>query len=370
MVSKNYLENKCVIIAGGGTGGHLFPALAIGEKLTEIGADVFYFGSKFGIEARILKEKNLPHLLLNIRGIQRGLDFSSIRKNLLLPFRFLYSMVRAYKKFKQSKPSIVIGTGGYSSGIPLYCAKFLNIPIVLHEQNSYPGITTRIFAKKAEVVCIANEKAIQYLDTDNYKITGNPIRASIKKINQLDARKKMNLTDDKFTIFFFGGSQGSKPINDYLIENYQAFLKLNCQIIWQSGKHSYDKILKKVNHPDVHIKSFINQMDLAYSAASLVVCRSGAISIAELTAFGKAMILIPFPQAAGNHQEYNARALEEKKAAIVVLQKDLNSGILQEKVKDLIHNGEKIIELESNSKQNEIQDSTEKIVNHILEVAA
>ncbi|MAJ44775.1 MAG: undecaprenyldiphospho-muramoylpentapeptide beta-N-acetylglucosaminyltransferase [Candidatus Marinimicrobia bacterium] len=370
MDSKKHLNNKGIIIAGGGTGGHLFPALTIGAKLSEVGADVFYMGSKFGIEASLFKNKNLSYLLLNIRGIQRGLDLKSIGKNFLFPYRFIYSMLKAFMKIKRFKPSIVIGTGGYSSAIPLFCAKFLKIPIILHEQNSYPGITTRFFAKNAKVVCVANEKTKNYIESRNIKITGNPIRSSIRKINQSEAQNKMNLGTDKFTIFFFGGSQGSKPINDFLVRNYKFFLKLGCQLIWQCGQNSYEKIIKQVNHPDVHIKSFINQMDIAYSAASLVVCRSGAISIAELTAFGKAMILIPFPQAAGNHQEYNARVLEEKKAAIVILQKELNKGILQKTVKELVNSKNKIIEYEIQAKKNEIKNSTEKILKQIIEVAA
>ena len=368
MVSNNNFKNKSIIIAGGGTGGHLFPALAIGEKLTEFGANVFYFGSKFGIESNILKNKKLPHLLLNIRGIQRGLDLKSIGKNLLFPFRFIYSTIIALVRIRKTKPSIVIGTGGYSSGIPLYCAKFLGIPYFLHEQNSYPGFTTRLFAKNAQLVFMGNQKAKDYLNIENYKITGNPIRYTINKMNQLDARKKLNLLENKFTIFFFGGSQGSMPINEYLISNYKSYIKLGCQLIWQCGENSYNRIVEKVEDPQVHIKSFINQMEVAYSAASLVICRSGAISLSELTAFGKAMILIPFPHAAGNHQEYNARALEEKNAAIIVLQKDLNSGILEEKVKNLIDNNDEIKKLEKYSKANSILNSTDNIVNQIMKI--
>ena len=149
--TKTILKNKCILIAGGGTGGHLFPALAIGEKLSEFGVNVIYLGSNYGIESKILKQMELNHFLLNIRGLQRGLDLKSIGKNLLLPFRIVTSIILAIKKIKQTNPVLVIGTGGYSAGIPLFCANLLKIPTLLHEQNSFPGITTRYFSKKAKV---------------------------------------------------------------------------------------------------------------------------------------------------------------------------------------------------------------------------
>lgn len=370
MDTKSILKNKCVLIAGGGTGGHLFPAMAIGEKLSEIGANVIYFGSKYGIESTILKQKDLNHFLLNIRGIQRGLDFKSIGKNLLLPFRLVVSIILALKKINQAKPVLIIGTGGYSAGIPLFCANLLNIPTLLHEQNSFPGITTRYFSKKAKIVCIANEDSKKYIKSNRIEFTGNPIRENIKKMDVRNSRKKMNLGEEKFTIFFMGGSQGSKPINDHLLNNYKYYINQNCQIIWQCGKHSFDKINSIIQHPDIHLKEFINEMDLAYSSASLVVCRSGAISLAELTVCEKAMVLIPFPQAAGNHQVHNAISLEKEKAAKVVLQKKLKDGILEEVVMDLKNNPEKIIEMEKHSKECAVTNSTDKIINHILEIAA
>ena len=358
------------IIAGGGTGGHLFPALAIGEKLAKMGANVTYFGSKFGIESAILKQKKVNHFLLNIRGIQRGFDLKSIGKNLLFPFRFCFSILYALYIIKRTNPKIIIGTGGYSSGIPLFCAKILRIPMLLHEQNSFPGITTRFFAKKAKVVCIASEESKKYIKSSKLEFTGNPIRGNIKKLDAKIARKKMKLNEDKFTLFFMGGSQGSKPINEHLFENYKNYIDQNCQIIWQCGKLSYNNLNKSIQHPDIHIIDFIDEMDVAYSSASLVVCRSGAISLAELTACGKAMILIPFPQAAGNHQVFNAKELETKNAAKVVLQNELQHGKLEEIVMDLKNNPKKIIELENNSKACAIENATEQIINQIIGIAA
>ena len=368
--TKTILKNKCILIAGGGTGGHLFPALAIGEKLSEFGVNVIYFGSKYGIESKILKQMELNHFLLNIRGIQRGLDLKSIGKNLLLPFRIVTSIILAIKKIKQTNPVLVIGTGGYSAGIPLFCANLLKIPTLLHEQNSFPGITTRYFSKKAKVVCIANEDSKKSIKSNRIEFTGNPIRSDIKKIDTRVSRKEMNLDEEKFTIFFMGGSQGSMPINDHLLKNYNNYIDQNCQIIWQCGKHSFEKINSIIQHPDIHLKEFINKMDLAYSSASLVVCRSGAISLAELTACEKAMVLIPFPQAAGNHQFHNAKSLEKEKAAKVVLQNELKKGTLEKVVLDLKNNPEKIIEMEKQSKDCAILNSTDKILNHILEIAA
>lgn len=370
MDSKLILNNKNIIIAGGGTGGHLFPAMAIGDKLEEYGANIIYFGSKYGIESTIHKEKQKKHYLLNIRGIQRGFDLKSIGKNILFPFRFCSSLIYTLKKINKSKPIIIIGTGGYSSGIPLFCARILRIPILLHEQNSFPGITTRYFSKKAKTVCIANKDSKKYINSDNIKFTGNPIRKSINKIDVNISRKKMKLDGNKFTLFFMGGSQGSKPINEHLMLHYKFYLEQNCQIIWQCGNNSYEKINAVIQHPDIHLKSFINKIDLAYSSASIVICRSGAISLAELTACGKAMILIPFPQAAGNHQEHNAFSLEKQNAAKVVLQSKLKSGLLEKIIMELKNNPEKIIELERCSARNAVLNATDKIVIHIMELAA
>jgi UDP-N-acetylglucosamine--N-acetylmuramyl-(pentapeptide) pyrophosphoryl-undecaprenol N-acetylglucosamine transferase len=369
MVFKSIIENECIIIAGGGTGGHLFPAMAIGEKLSLMGANVLYFGSKFGIESDIFKNKKLDYKLLNIRGIQRGLDFRSIGKNILFPFRFIMSFIVAITIIKKRKPRVVVGTGGYSSGIPLLCASILNIPTLIHEQNSYPGITTRYFSKKATKVCISYENSKKFIDSNNIILTGNPIRSSIKKIDRSIALNKMNLEQNKFTIFFMGGSQGSKPINDYLIKNYKKYLDADCQILWQCGKHSFNELKGKITHPNIHLIAFIDDMEIAYSSASLVICRSGAISISELTACGKAMILIPFPHSAGNHQLHNAQALKAKNSSIVVLQENLPTGELENIVIDLKNKPSKLLNLEENSLKLAKLNATDEIITHILEIA-
>jgi len=370
MAFKSIIKNECILIAGGGTGGHLFPAMAIGEKLSLMGAKVLYFGSKFGIESDIFKNNNLDYKLLNIRGIQRGLDFKSIGKNILFPYRFILSFIIAFITIKKRKPRVVVGTGGYSSGIPLLCASILNIPTLIHEQNSYPGITTRYFSKKATKVCIAYENSKKFIQSNNFILTGNPIRDSIKKINSSIAKKKMNLDSNKFTIFFMGGSQGSKPINDYLIKNYNKYLDADCQILWQCGKHSIEELKVKISHPNIYLTAFIDDMGMAYSSANLVICRAGAISISELTACGKAMVLIPFPQSAGNHQLHNAQALEQENSAKVVLQENLHTGELENIIFELKNNPSQIIDLEKNALRIAKLNATDDIVTQILEIAA
>ncbi|MBC8214593.1 MAG: undecaprenyldiphospho-muramoylpentapeptide beta-N-acetylglucosaminyltransferase [Candidatus Marinimicrobia bacterium] len=359
-------ENLRVLIAGGGTGGHLFPAIAIGEELRKTGAEVRFIGSKFGIEAEILPKTEKYLYLLNIRGIQRSFNLSSIGKNLLFPYRFLKSYLDSKRIIKSFDPHVVVGTGGYSSGLPMIVATKRGCKTLLQEQNSYPGLTVRKLAKKVDKICIAFNEASKYFP-DNWIFSGNPVRNNIEIIDKQSARQKMNLKN-KPTIFILGGSQGSRPLNHRFMTTYKKFLNSNVQIIWQCGTRDYEMVSSSIVSEDVHLFDFISNMGDAYSASDIVVSRAGAITLAELTYCKKASVLVPFPHAAGDHQTKNAIALEKHNAARVVKQSEFTTERLENTLLDLLNAPDIISELEKNAGQLANPNATQNIVKEILEL--
>jgi len=364
------LDNYKIIIAGGGTGGHLFPAIAIGEEIKERipNAQIHFVGSNFGLEAKVYPVKDLLHTLLPIRGLQRNLSIDSFLKNLLLPFRLINSLFKLRILFKDFSPQLVIGTGGYASAIPLLMATRLkpSIPIVLQEQNSYPGLTTRWFAKKVNLICTAFPIHNTILD-ERVVITGNPIRNNIINGSKSLAIKEYRLFKDKKTIFIFGGSQGSAFLNKS-IANVINRLDYNAlQVLWQTGDKEYQKYKKFIND-SVKVVPFINDMASAYALSDLVVCRSGALTLSEVTICGKPSILIPFAAAAGNHQLKNARTLFDAGAAVLLEEKSLYSKKLLMTINQLISNKNQLNKMSTASKNLGKPNATKKIVDHIMKI--
>ena len=366
------LDNYKIIIAGGGTGGHLFPAIAIGEELKERipQVQIHFIGSVFGLEAKVFPVKDLLHTLLPIRGLQRGFSFDSLIKNLLLPFRIISSLLKIRTLFKDFEPSLVIGTGGYASALPLLMATIqkTSIPIILQEQNSFPGITTRWFANKASLICVAFKI---YDKSLNHKValTGNPIRNNIVSGEKSLALKEYNLDEQKKTVFVFGGSQGSAFLNKSMEKIINRFNGISVQVLWQTGDNEYNNY-KKYMSDSIKVTPFINDMASAYTLSDLVVCRSGALTLSEVTACGKPSILIPFAAAAGNHQLKNAETLYETGASILIEEKNLNSDSLFKKINHLVNNKVKLDEMSSISKTLGKPNATKKIVDHIMEISS
>ncbi len=321
-----------IIISGGGTGGHLFPALAIGAEimLRRPAANIHYIGSKFGIEKDVFPVKNVNHSLLSIRGFQRSINLDSIGKNLLLPGRLLSSISKIKGLFNDIKPDMVIGTGGYASALPLREAIRRSIPTLIQEQNSYPGITTRWFADKADKVCIAFAEAQTYVKKKCI-LVGNPVRQEINNGIRDVGLKQFDFDPEKKTIFLFGGSQGSLALNQAMNKMISSLSISDTQVIWQTGKDHY----ANYNHHESNttkVLPFVDDMANAYAASDLVMSRSGAITCSELTVCGKPSILVPFPAAAADHQTKNADALAKHGAAAMIAEKDL----IPEKVASLI----------------------------------
>ncbi len=359
-----------ILFAGGGTGGHLYPAVALCEEfINQLGKEnvtVLFIGSHYGIEKRIVPKLGYPFQPIWIRGIQRSFTWTAIKVNLLAPFRIITSFLQSYRSIKKFAPDLAIGTGGYASGPAISVAGMIGIPVFLQEQNVYPGVTTRMLAKYAKTIYVSYSDSKKYLE--NIKALGTPLRISLQQQDLSESLRKFALSNQKQTIFVFGGSQGSRAINDFLLQNIEAIAKAtNTQFIWQTGKRDFEEIIKTHGqNPYLKIQPFIDAMDYAYSAADLVICRSGALTLAELCLFSKASILIPLPTAAGNHQEQNARSLEKKNAAVVILQKELSQRTLIEKINTILGNPEIKKNMERAAGENAKPSAATSIVTDII----
>jgi len=364
-MSKN---RKIALIAGGGTGGHLFPALSIGKELQKNKIDVQYIGSKYGIEKQIFENSNLNYHLLNITGIKRDFSFKSLYLNFLFPFRFVLSYLKSLFIINSIKPSIIIGTGGYASGLPLIAGIHLNIPTVIQDQNSVPGLITRTLHNKTTRIYLAYKVAKEKLNKRKCIVTGNPMKSELVKYNKAKALRELNLNKTKKTILILGGSQGASPLNNHFTKNIEFYLNNDIQIIWQCGYKDYKYLLNKDYNHNIVIKPFINNMSQIYSASDIVIARAGAISISELCYMSKAMILIPYPYASDNHQSLNAKNMFKNNACITINQTDLTNNSLENTIMNLFNNKKKIATLEKNAKLFSNPNATKDITKNILEI--
>ena len=359
--------NKIIFIAGGGTGGHLFPAISISNELVKNNFSIIFIGSKFGIEKKLFKKYYFKHYLLNIKGIQRDYSIKSILKNILFPIRFLLSYFSSIRLILKYKPCAIIGTGGYASGLPLIAGIHLKIPIFIQDQNSIPGLITRKLQNYTKIIFSGYPISKENNKSNNYLFTGNPIRDDLKKLKKSKSKIDLQFEKNKKLILVIGGSQGAHPINKHIMDNIEFYINNNYQILWQCGTYDIDNIRRKINNKLIKILEFIDDMSLAYSAADVVISRAGAITISELAYFEKAMILIPLPSAADNHQESNANFLEKKHACKKINQKLLSKGTLEKSITDLFNNNEKINNLENNVKNIFKKNVNKIIVKHITE---
>jgi UDP-N-acetylglucosamine--N-acetylmuramyl-(pentapeptide) pyrophosphoryl-undecaprenol N-acetylglucosamine transferase len=313
------------LFAGGGTGGHLYPAIAIAEKLRALNpsAQLHFAGTARGVEAKVVPELGYPLHLTAIRGFARG----RILSNLLLPFLLLFSLVQSATILLRLRPRVVVGTGGYVSGPMLFIAHLLGYPTLIQEQNSYPGVTTRLLARWVDQVHLGFAEALAFFEGQkNVQVTGNPVRELKVEATKAEARRHFGLDPEKPTLLVFGGSQGARVINQTMIKILSRLLAASeVQLIWSSGKWNQEEVRRTlVGCEDrVWMTDFISEMPMAYRAVDVVLCRAGALTLAEITVCGLPAILIPFAAAAGNHQEANALALARKGAAVVVLESEL-----------------------------------------------
>lgn len=315
------LPEMKIIISGGGTGGHIFPAIAIADAIKELApdADILFIGALGRMEMEKVPAAGYKIEGLWISGLQRKLTV----KNLSFPFKVIHSTWKAKKIIQEFKPNAAVGVGGYASGPTLRAAASLKIPTILQEQNSYPGITNKLLAHKADFICVAYPEMDKFFPKEKIILTGNPVRKDIMT-STIDKREALNffgLSADKPVILSVGGSLGALTLNKSMHSGLRQFTEAGVQLIWQTGKSYADIAENAANEPGISgIKAlpFINRMDLAYAAADIVISRAGAIAISELCLKGKPSILVPSPNVAEDHQTHNAMSLVSKEAGIMV----------------------------------------------------
>jgi UDP-N-acetylglucosamine--N-acetylmuramyl-(pentapeptide) pyrophosphoryl-undecaprenol N-acetylglucosamine transferase len=360
-----------IVISGGGTGGHIFPAVAIANALKKRldDANILFVGAKGKMEMEKVPQAGYPIEGLWISGLQRKLDL----RNLLFPLKVISSLFKASRILKRFRADIAIGTGGYASGPLLYMASRKKIPALIHEQNSYPGITNKILGKSANRICVSYDGMTKYFPQEKIVVTGNPIRREILhiKASKEESLKFFDLESNMPVLLIFGGSQGAKRINEVIAEQLDHLLDAGMQIIWQTGSLTYEMVQEKVNksaqskHVKVH--KFINRMDLAYTACDLIISRAGAIAIAEIIAVKKPAVFVPLPTSAEDHQTKNADTLVKGHAALMVRERDAEEK-LAETVIGMMKNKSDRLVMVQNLKRFEHPDATEKIADEIMKI--
>ena len=330
------------LFAGGGTGGHLFPAVAVAEKIRSIvpEADILFVGTKSRIEGRVVPKLGFKFKSIWIKGFSRKITF----ENFLFPLKLMVSLVQSFIINLRFRPSVAIGTGGYVAGPAIWGSSLVGAKIMLIEQNSYPGVTTKLLQNYADEIHLSYEDSKKYFrNSSKLFMTGNPVRENLVRKNKSDALATFGLDPKRRTLLILGGSLGASSINSAVMQNVKKLTELNVQLIWQTGKTHYETY-KHLSSESVWISAFIENMNDAYSACDLVLARAGATSIAEVLFLGVPSILVPSPNVAENHQFYNAKSLADKGAVILLEDKDLKEKFLSEVESNLL-NETKLFEL-------------------------
>ena len=358
------MSNYKIILSGGGTGGHIYPAIAIANELKARfpEAEFLFVGALDRMEMEKVPQAGYKIEGLWISGIQRKLTL----KNLMFPFKLVISLLRARKIIKVFKPDVAIGTGGFASGPLLNMAASKGIPCLIQEQNSYPGITNKLLSKKVDKICVAYDGLERFFPKQKLIKTGNPIREDLLKIEGkgIEGKNFFKLNHGKHTLLVLGGSLGARRINE-LIENELEFLQTqNVQLIWQCGKLYYDQYKQYNKRDNVQVHAFINTMDLAYAAADFIISRAGASSVSELCVVGKPVIFIPSPNVAEDHQTKNAMAIVNKDAAILIKESSLDIDFENEFSK-LVSSIDRQKQLSENIKKLALANATKDIADEV-----
>ena len=353
-----------IILSGGGTGGHIYPAIAIADELKKRfpEAEFLFVGAKDRMEMEKVPQSGYKIKGLWISGIQRKLTL----KNLSFPFKLISSLFKSRQIIKKFKPDVVIGTGGFASGPLLQMATSKEIPSLIQEQNSYPGITNKLLSKKANKICVAYDGLERFFPKSKIIKTGNPVRQGLLEINNKtdEALKEFKLNKDKKTLFVLGGSLGSKRINELIEKELDFLLAQNIQVVWQCGKLYYDTYKIYNNTKNVQVHAFINNMDLAYAASNIIISRAGASSVSELCIVGKPVIFIPSPNVAEDHQTKNAMAIVEENAALLIKESHLDTNF-ENTFSELMSSEDKQDRLSKNIKKLALVDATKHIVDEV-----
>ncbi len=357
------------MIAGGGTGGHVFPAIAIARALQrkKPDTDILFVGARGKMEMQKVPEAGYKIIGLNISGMNR----SSWLKNVALPFKVISSILQAKKIIKNFQPDVVVGVGGYASFPVLNSAQSRGIPTVVQEQNSYAGKTNMLLGKKASKICVAVKGMELFFPKNRIVLTGNPVRKSIVngRGSREKALKKFGLNPDLKTVFIVGGSLGARSVNEALLNNLQAVTDAGIQLIWQTGNYSYEKVSEAVKGYEDKIKvlAFITEIEQAYAATDIVISRAGALALSELSVVGKPVVFVPFPFAAEDHQTINAQSFVKKEAAFMVSDREVNEKLVPV-VLNLLKDKALQKKLSVNIKKLAITDADDRIATEILKL--
>jgi len=357
------------LFSGGGTGGHIFPAIAIAEEIKKADpeAEFLFIGAKGRIEEKIVPSHNFRLETIDITGINR----TKILNNTMLPVKFLKALMRCRKLIRNFAPDVAIGTGGFVCGPVIYTANLMGIPTLIQEGNSFAGKTIKFLARKADKVVINFKETGKYLRRkDNVIIISHPIRSSLIRTDKEKATEYFGLDSKRKTIFIFGGSQGARGINEKIDKILEEINRINVNVIWQTGKSDYEKYITKYIHlkDSVKILEFIDNIDKAYSSADILICRAGITSIMEIAFMRAAAILIPLPSSAENHQELNARSVEKRGAAIVVLQNEPTEKLITS-IEKLLNDDDMTVKIKENAGSIADPDAAFKIAQEVIMLA-
>lgn len=364
------MEPLRIIISGGGTGGHIFPAIAIGQALQRLQPDteLLYVGANGKMEMEKVPLAGFKIVGLDIAGLNR----SAFWKNLTLPWKLVLSRLKAQQIIKEFKPMVAVGVGGYASFPLLQAAQANKIPTLIQEQNSYAGKSNKILGRKAAAVCVAYNNMEKFFPIEKLSNTGNPVRKEIATmaISKPEAMERFKLSPDRKTVLVVGGSLGAQSINDSISAGLPRIVAAGVNLIWQTGNGYYGEALKLAAAFEERVKvfNFIREMDFAYTAADLVISRAGALAIAELCIAAKPVIFVPYPHAAEGHQDANARALEAKHSAVVVNDADAAT-MLVATLEQLLANQRECEVLAKNIKSLGVKDADERIAHIVIALA-
>jgi len=354
-----------IIISGGGTGGHIYPALALIREIQKDSKDAefLYIGTKNGLESSIVPREKIPFQSIHITGFKRKLSLDNIKTI----FRFLKGVNDSKRMIKEFKPDVVIGTGGYVCGPVVYAAAKLGIPTIIHEQNSVPGLTNKFLSRYVKKVAICFDEAKEFFSKEKVVFTGNPRASEVIGKDGIRGRLSAGLSTTMPAVLIFGGSRGARPINDAVVKALPELGKKPYQVLYVTGDVHFEEVKNEVelvgNPKNVVIKPFIHNMPEVLAGIDLVVSRAGATTLAELTSLGIPSILIPSPYVTNNHQEKNARSLSDHGAAELLLEKDLNSNHLIQHIDKIMLDKEKLNSMKDKAKRMGVPDSAAKLYN-------
>lgn len=360
-----------IVISGGGTGGHVFPALAIAEALKKLepSVKILFVGALGKIEMEKVPAAGYVIEGLDIMGLQRSLTLQNLR----FPIRLIKSLFRSKAIIKQFKPDAAVGVGGYASGPLLFMAELKRIPCIIQEQNSYPGITNKILASRAVKICVAYPGMERFFPVEKLILTGNPVRKSIVDlhISRIQALKNLGLDPDKPVLLVLGGSLGARTLNESIFSGLEKLKDEGIQVIWQAGKRYYAGLKARLVEPmaGIQLTEFINNMDEAYAASDIIISRAGAGTISELAWAAKPVILVPSPNVAEDHQTRNAQALVSGKAAIMVTDAQAKAKLVDVAI-ELIRDKNLQEELKKNIRDHAYPDAAAKIAGEIIRLAS